>query len=135
MSMPTNKLRIIALVCERSVNFKSHLTESGHMKACDAVKIIKVPCSGIIQPAMIEGALKQGADGVIATGCRIGDCHYREGNKFLKERLEGNRAPKLKPSVDRNKIRAYWLSALEYNLFKEMAETFYDELAGTAAVS
>jgi len=123
------KIRIIALVCERSVNFENHLDQSDCLKSCDSVKVLKVPCSGLIQPAMIEGALKQGAAGVITTGCRIGDCYYREGNKFLKERLEGLRPPKLKPAVDRKKIKAYWLSALELEQFSQMAKTFVSELA------
>lgn len=122
------KLKIVALVCERSVDFANQLNDKNQMKACDSVSIIKVPCSGIIQPAMLEGALKEGADGVIATGCRIGDCYYREGNKFLKERLEGSRSPKLKPSVDKSKIRAYWLSAIEYGQFKQMAQEFCSDL-------
>ena len=129
MSTMPKKLKLIALVCERSVDFQGHLNESNCLKACDDdVSVIKVPCSGIIQPAMLEGALKAGADGVIATGCRIGDCYYREGNKFLKERLEGTRSPKLKPAVDKSKIRAYWLSAIEYGQFKQMTQEFCGDL-------
>ncbi len=126
--MTTESVKIVALVCERSVNFKDKVDDSGHMIECDNVSIIKVPCSGIIQPSMIESALKQGATGVITTGCRMGDCHYREGNKFLNDRLLGTRQPKLKASIDRQKVQAYWLSAVEYYRFRELAGSFVQTL-------
>jgi coenzyme F420-reducing hydrogenase delta subunit len=82
----------------------------------------------MIQPIMIEAGLKKGADGVFCTGCRMGDCHYREGNKFLRERLLGTRMPKLKPSVDKQRVRAYWLSAVEYDAIKGMIDAFCKDL-------
>lgn len=109
------KVEIIGIVCERSVDLSGRLDENGCLKDDPSVKIITVPCSGLIQPIMIETGLKKGAEGVFTTGCRIGDCHYREGNKFLQERLLGKRMPKLKPTVDKNRVQAYWLSALEYD--------------------
>jgi F420-non-reducing hydrogenase iron-sulfur subunit len=123
------KLKVIALVCERSVNFKDKLDASKCLVDCPEVHVIQVPCSGQIQPLMIEGALKDGADGVITTGCRIGDCHYREGNKFLRDRLLGERQPKLRAAVDRKRIQAYWLSALEFTQFRDYADSFVKFLA------
>ncbi|MEZ4574031.1 MAG: hydrogenase iron-sulfur subunit [Vampirovibrionales bacterium] len=61
---------------------------------------------------------------MITTGCRIGDCYYREGNKFLRERLLGERQPKLRATVDRKRLQAYWLSALEFGQFTQMASSF-----------
>lgn len=121
-------LRLIGIVCERSVDFEGHLDEKGHMKDHPDVKIIKVPCSGMIQPLMMEAGLKNGADGVFACGCRLGDCHYREGNKFLRERLLGTRMPKLKPNTDKRRIQAYWLSVLEYEKLSEMVGGFEEYL-------
>lgn len=126
--MSTKKLKVMALVCERSVNFKDKLDAANNLLDCPEVHVIALPCSGQIQPIMIETALKQGADGVITTGCRIGDCHYREGNKFLKARLLGERQPKLKSTVDRKRVQAYWLSALEYQRFRTMADNFVQSL-------
>ncbi len=124
------KLKVVALVCERSVDFKDKLDNAHYMSECPDVNVIQLPCSGQIQPAMIEAALKGGADGIITTGCRIGDCHYREGNKFLRARILGERQPKLRASVDRKRLQAYWLSALEYHRFKEMAGEFVEFLSG-----
>ena len=48
----SKKLKVIALVCERSVNFEGHLDDSQCLKTCDDVRVIQVPCSGIIQPSI-----------------------------------------------------------------------------------
>ena len=121
-------VRVIGLVCERSVDFEGRLDDNSCLQTNSEVKIIKVPCSGQIQPIMLETALKNGADGTFALGCRMGDCHYREGNKFCRERLVGKRMPKLKPSVDKKRVQAYWLSALEYDELDAMANGFADQL-------
>lgn len=131
--MTSGKAKMIGIVCERSVDLAGKLDENGYMLDNPSVKIVKVPCSGQIQPIMIETGLKKGADGVFTTGCRIGDCHYREGNKFLKERLMGKRMPKLKPTVDKNKIDAYWLSAVEYEKFRTLIEDFSANCQGCPA--
>lgn len=125
---------LIGIVCERSVDLTDKLDENGRLKDCPEAKVIKVPCSGQIQPIMIETALKNGAAGTFTCGCRMGDCHFRDGNKFLRERLLGKRMPKLKPAVDKTKVQAYWLSALEYQQFKKLVQEFKDALdAGGSA--
>jgi coenzyme F420-reducing hydrogenase delta subunit len=129
MSTPNpNRVKVIAFMCERSVCMQDKLDASGHLLDCPEVSVLQLPCSGQIQPSMIEAAFKQGADGVITTGCRIGDCHYREGNRFLMGRLTGERQPKLRATVDRSRLNAYWLSALEYHRFREMAAEFLESL-------
>src|SRR5687768_13543042 len=122
--MSTDKTKIIGIVCERSVDFDGKLDEQSNLLENPAVKIIKVPCSGQIQPIMLETALKNGAVGTFALGCRMGDCHYREGNKFCRDRLLGKRMPKLKPTVDKRRVQAYWLSALEYDKLSDMVKEF-----------
>ena len=122
--------KMIGIVCERSTDLTDKLDDNGMMKDNPEVKIITVPCSGMIQPIMLETALKKGAEGVFTCGCRMGDCHYREGNKFLRERLLGKRMPKLKPNVDKTKIQAYWLSAVEYDKFRAMVDAFHQEACG-----
>ncbi len=122
--MTTENNKVIGIVCERSVDFAGKLDDNGYLLDNPTVKIIQVPCSGQIQPIMLETALKNGASGTFAVGCRMGDCHYREGNKFCRERLIGKRMPKLKPSVDKRRVEAYWLSALEYDKLSDMVSQF-----------
>jgi F420-non-reducing hydrogenase iron-sulfur subunit len=125
--MTTENPKLIGIVCERSVDFEGKLDDQGNMLDHPAVKIIRVPCSGQIQPIMLETALKNGASGTFALGCRMGDCHYRDGNKFCRDRLIGKRMPKLKPSVDKRRVQGYWLSAVEYDKLSEMVSQFVED--------
>lgn len=116
-----DKKKVLALICERSVD----LTDTDLSQAnLDEVGIIKFPCSGMIQPLMIEAALKAGASGVIVTGCQIGDCFYREGNKLIRERLLGERPPGLKKACDRRRVLGLWLSKLQKNRFLSDTKEF-----------
>ena len=115
----TQNKKIVALMCERSVEISDK-----DLEGIPEVGIVKFPCSGMIQPLMIEAALKAGACGVIATGCQIGDCFYREGNKLLRERLLGDRPPGLKKAVDKRRVLGLWLSKLQKTRFIDETKQF-----------
>jgi coenzyme F420-reducing hydrogenase delta subunit/ferredoxin len=77
------------------------------------VMALSLPCIGNLPPAFIEYALRRGrqgdgADGVLITGCREGDCTYRFGNKWTEQRLAGEREPHLRAHVPRNRVRIVW---------------------------
>lgn len=126
----TDNVKVMVLACERSVNLDGHLSGQ-HGRDLDGVNnayVVQVPCSGMIQPRMIESAFNAGADGVIAMGCQIGDCHFREGNKFCRERLLGVRPPMIKKSVPKNRLKGLWMSEVQVGTFKERVEEFKQEV-------
>lgn len=100
----SNEPVILGLVCSYSPHTKSFGV---------GVKLITLPCAGMINPSWIDAALSAGADGVFICGCQTGDCHYRLGNKWLEERLIGERLPILRQTIDRSLLRVYWHSALQ----------------------
>jgi len=118
------KKTVITLVCERAADLNDLLDSQGNITDMSDVHVVKFPCSGMIQPLMIEAALKAGASGVIVCGCQIGDCYYREGNKMIKERLLGERPPGLKKTVDRRRVIALWLSRMQKQRFISEAKEF-----------
>ena len=122
-----NKKKILGIVCERSVDLKKHLKKN-KLKDKENVSVVELTCSGMIQPIMIEEAFKQGAEGVFVMGCQIGDCHYREGNRWCQDRLLGLRPPNIKKAVDRNKIRGFWLAKCDYKKFLEKVNNFEKDL-------
>src|SRR5689334_13714738 len=69
---------------------------------------LSLVCSAMLPPAFVEYALRNGADGVLVTGCRDGDCAYRLGNRWTEERLDARREPHLRKSVPRERIRVAW---------------------------
>jgi len=73
----------------------------------DETRGIKLICSGMLPPTLVEYALKQGADGVMVTGCRHNDCYYRFGNRWTRMRFAGERKPSLRGRAERERIRIH----------------------------
>lgn len=113
MSKLNGEPRILGFLCEWSVGLDGHLTSDNSLKDIPNVKIIKIPCTGFIKPGTIELALKNGAAGVFICGCPTGDCHYREGNLFIKARVLDERQPRLRKEVDRSRVAMFWLGGPE----------------------
>lgn len=120
--------KVMTLICERSCDLNDHLDEKSQLKEVAGCYVIRFPCSGMIQPLMIEAALKNGADGVVVTGCQIGDCYYREGNKMIRERMLGMRTPTLKKGTDRRRIIGFWLSKVQVERFISDVKEFVTDL-------
>lgn len=125
-----DNVKVMVIACERSVNLEGELSgaHGRNLNGVDNAYVVQVPCSGMIQPRMIESAFNSGADGVIAMGCQIGDCHFREGNKFCRERLQGTRPPMIKKSVPKNRLKGLWMSEVQVQTFKDRVEDFKSEV-------
>jgi F420-non-reducing hydrogenase iron-sulfur subunit len=91
------------------------------------IRIVRVMCSGRVDPAFILEAFKEGIDGVIVTGCHIGDCHYLKGNEFAKERFERFEEVLKIFGLDK-RFRLEWVSASEGKRFAEVITEFTEEI-------
>ncbi len=69
---------------------------------------LSLVCAGMLPPSFIEYAIRNGALGVLVTGCAPGACEYRFGQRWLEERLEGAREPHLRANVPRERVRVAW---------------------------
>lgn len=91
------------------------------------IRIVRVMCSGRVDPAFILEGFKEGIDGVIVTGCHIGDCHYLKGNEFAKERFERFRETLKIFNLDK-RFRLEWVSASEGKRFAEVITEFTNQI-------
>ena len=82
----------------------------------------------MLPPTLVEYALKQGADGVMVTGCRHNDCYYRFGNRWTKLRFDGERKPILRGRADRNRIRVHGGAETDKNDIEKDLKSFRAEL-------
>lgn len=73
----------------------------------DDTRGIRLLCSGMLPPTLVEYALNQGADGVMVTGCRHNDCYFRFGNRWTRMRFAGERKPSLRARAERERIRVH----------------------------
>ena len=93
------------------------------------IRIIRVMCSGRVDPSFILKALKNGADAVIVTGCHIGDCHYISGNEYTRDRFEKLHRILIKQlGVNPKRVRLEWVSASEGKRFSEVITEFTNDI-------
>ena len=103
------------------------------------VRIVRVPCSGRIDPLFIWKALQDGADGVMVSGCHPGDCHYGQGNYHAKRKLALTRQLLEFIGVEPERLHFDWISAAEGRKFAETCGIFTERVRalgpGTSALS
>ena len=93
------------------------------------IRVIRVMCSGRVDPSFVLKALKNGADGVLVSGCHIGDCHYISGNEYTEERFERLHKILIKQlGIDENRVRLEWVSASEGKRFAEVITEFTNNI-------
>lgn len=90
---------------------------------------IELVCAGQLPPSFIEYALRTHADGVLVTGCREGDCAYRQGNSWTTDRLAAERAPRLRAAVPAERIRVAWAGRGRERALHEALAAFRTDLA------
>jgi len=96
-------VRVLVFACARSG------AESLRMAGA---KVLSMPCVGMLPPSFIDFCLSRKlADGVMIAGCADGDCYYRLGSEWVKQRVAGERDPYLRRRVQRDKLNLSWLPA------------------------
>jgi len=105
--------RIVAFFCNWCTYTAADLAGVSRLRHAPNARIIRVMCSGRLDPQFILDAFARGADGVLIGGCHPGDCHYMEGNykalrrvRLLERMLDGM-------GIHRDRFRLEWISASE----------------------
>ena len=91
-------------------------------------RMIRVMCSGRIQPGFVLRAFEKGADGVLVSGCHIGDCHYVFGNERALEQFEKTKNIVKLLGLEEGRLRLEWISAAEGARFAEVINEFTDQV-------
>jgi F420-non-reducing hydrogenase iron-sulfur subunit len=92
------------------------------------VKIIRVMCSGRVEPQFVLRALELGADGVLVCGCHIGDCHYIAGNEKAEKRMKMTAELLDILGIGHERMRLEWISASEGQKFAETMREFTEKI-------
>lgn len=90
------------------------------------VRVIRVMCSSRVDPIHIYTAFLEGADGVLITGCHIGDCHYVNGNEKTLLKYEFIKSMMEEIGLEEERLQLRWISASEGQQFAE----FVNEMVG-----
>ncbi len=81
------KPKIIGILCNWCSYAGADLAGGGRIQYPPDVRIVRVMCTGRVDPLFIMKAFTDGADGVLISGCHFGDCHYLEGNYKAAKRM------------------------------------------------
>jgi F420-non-reducing hydrogenase iron-sulfur subunit len=119
--------RIVAFFCNWCTYTASDLAGVSRLRYAPTTRVIRVMCSGRIEPSFILEAFVNGADGVLIGGCHPGDCHYSEGNYKCLRRYRLLQRYIEQMGIEKERMRLEWISASEgkrlQEVVNEMTET------------
>ncbi|MBI5646768.1 MAG: hydrogenase iron-sulfur subunit [Ignavibacteriae bacterium] len=119
---------IVAFFCTWCTYTAADLAGVARMKYAPNTRVIRVMCSGRIDPQFILAAFARGADGVLVGGCHPGDCHYAEGNTKMLRRAELVHRVLDGMGIARERFRLEWISASEGDKVKSVINGMVDTL-------
>ena len=120
--------KIIAFLCNWCSYTGADLAGTSRLKYASSVRVIRVMCSGRVDPTFVIKSFQEGADGVLICGCHPGDCHYHEGNykclrmfcllqKFVRQM-----------GIQPERLRLEWISASEGLEFSQLVNEFSESI-------
>jgi F420-non-reducing hydrogenase iron-sulfur subunit len=105
--------RIVAFFCNWCTYTAADLAGVSRLRHAPNARIIRVMCSGRLDPQFILEAFARGADGVLVGGCHPGDCHYMEGNYKALRRIRLLQRTMKDMGIQEDRFRLAWISASE----------------------
>ena len=122
---------IIAFVCNWCTYTAADLAGTSRLIYPPNVRLIRMMCTGMVDPKYVIKALLEGADAVLISGCHPGDCHYINGNFKARRRVKLLKAILPRFGLDERRLRLTWIGASEG---VDFAETIKDMVAETKAL-
>jgi F420-non-reducing hydrogenase iron-sulfur subunit len=111
---------IVAFLCNWCAYTGADLAGTSRLKYAPNIRIIRIMCSGRIDPTFVLKAFQQGADGVLICGCHPGDCHYQEGNYKCLRRFKLLQKYIVQMGIEKERLQLEWISASEGKQFSEL---------------
>jgi len=120
--------RILVFTCNWCSYAGADLAGTSRLQYPPNARIIRTMCSGRIDPVFVLEALRDGADGVIVTGCHPGDCHYVKGNFRAEKRFHFLKMALKQLGVEEDRVRLAWISAGEGEKFSLLVRDMTDKV-------
>ncbi|MBU0766092.1 MAG: hydrogenase iron-sulfur subunit [Bacteroidetes bacterium] len=111
---------IVALLCNWCSYTGADLAGTSRLKYAPNVRVIRVMCSGRVDPTFVLKSFREGADGVLICGCHPGDCHYHEGNYKCLRRYHLLQKYIQQMGIHKDRLRLEWISASEGKDFSQL---------------
>ena len=120
--------KIVAFFCNWCTYLAADLAGTSRIKYAPNLRVVRVMCSGRVDPQFILDALTQGADGVLIGGCHLGDCHYAEGNYKTIRRFQMLKRLLNDMGIEDQRVRLEWISASEGERVKTVINEMVEQV-------
>jgi len=120
--------KIIAFLCNWCSYTGADLAGTSRMKYASNIRIIRIMCSGRVEPTFVLKAFKEGADGILICGCHPGDCHYHEGNYKCLRRFHLLQKYLVQMGIPIERLKLEWISASEGAEFARLVNEFTETI-------
>ncbi|MBN2125211.1 MAG: hydrogenase iron-sulfur subunit [Deltaproteobacteria bacterium] len=114
--------KIVAFLCNWCSYAGADLAGTSRIQYPSNVRVIRVPCSGRINPWFILASLQQGIDGVLVSGCHPGECHYLSGNYTARRKFALLKNLLRFVGLEDGRVHFTWVSASEGGRFARVIE-------------
>ena len=120
--------KIVAFLCNWCSYAGADLAGTSRLKYAPNIRVIKVPCTGRLDPLFLLKAFETGADGILVSGCHPNDCHYRSGNFLARRRWMVFKDMLEYAGIELGRIHFSWVSAAEGARFVEVVNKVTNEV-------
>jgi len=122
--------KILAFLCNWCSYAGADLAGVSRIQYPPNVRVVRVPCSGRVNPIFILKSLENGFDGVLVSGCHPGDCHYISGNYIARRKFAVLKAALEFMGVEPGRVQFSWVSAGEGEKFAQVIGQVTDTVKG-----
>lgn len=112
--------KILVFACNWCTYAGADLAGLSRLQYPPNIRILRVPCSGRVNPQFVLRAFQRGIDGVLVCGCHPGDCHYTSGNYFTRRRYLLMKRMLEFMGTDPERFQIRWISGSEGPKFQEV---------------
>jgi len=122
------KPQIVAFLCNWCSYTGADLAGTSRMEYKSNVRVVRVMCSGRIEPTFVLRAFIKGADGVLICGCHPGDCHYQEVNYRCLRRFLLLQKFIVQMGIKTERLKLEWISASEGKQYADLINSFTETI-------
>ena len=119
---------IVAFFCNWCTYTAADLAGTSRLSYPPNIRIIRMMCSGMVDPKYVNKALLEGADGVLVSGCNPGDCHYINGNYKARRRIKLLKEILPQFGFEPERLRLTWIAASDGVLLAEAIRDLTEQI-------
>jgi len=119
---------IVAFCCNWCSYAGADLAGTSRFEYPTNIRIIRIMCTGRVDPTFVLETLRVGADGIIIAGCHPGDCHYQKGNYMMEKRFDYIKKAVKSIGIEPERVKLEWISASEGAKFAALVREMTEQI-------